>query len=123
MTSRDQARPIVDPNWIKDQFENGNGTRLGLAEALGCGRDVVSKILSGTRKIKAAELPVIERYFGIGDSQSQASQRSAHQSPTTGDGAAWRRLMDQVCQLTDEELDFLTVSAEGLRARRSLLNE
>lgn len=118
MTVREPSKTIVDGDWIKSQFDNGNGTRLGLAEALGCGRDVISKILSGTRKIKAAELPLIEGYFGI-----REVPRHAVNLPASGDGDAWRRLMDQVCQLTDEELDFLTVSAEGLRARRSLLGE
>jgi transcriptional regulator with XRE-family HTH domain len=38
----------------------------GLAEALGKTPPVVSRILAGTRQIKASEIPKIEEYLGVG---------------------------------------------------------
>lgn len=117
---------FIDAKWIKAQLELGNGTRRGLADHMRVGRDIVSKILSGTRQIKASELPAIADYFGIGSSASpeDATEIVANLPDFDGPGGhdsseSWRRLMDRLALLTPAELDYLSVAAEGLHARRS----
>lgn len=54
----------MDANWIKEQFAaHPEKKQVDLADALGVKPDKVSKILSGTRRIQANELPIIEAFF------------------------------------------------------------
>lgn len=122
----------VTPQWIMKHFEAGAGNRAGLAAAMGVRRDVVSKILSGTRKIKADELPAIENYFASLTTTSKTTDGAEPEGIAPADvisrlgsaepsasPEAWRRLMAQLSQLSDEELDYLSVAAEVLVARRT----
>lgn len=135
--------PIITPQWIKEQLDNGRGHRGDLARAAGITADMLSKIIHEKRSIKGRELPLIEAYFdsldGHGGKQPPSpvttelheardgteidtnldrivSQIQPAAGPETR--LSWLRLMDRLSKLTDEELDYLTVAAEGLRARR-----
>lgn len=56
----------MDAEWLKEQFRQSPGkTRAGLASALGLGAPAVSKMLAGTRQIKAAEYIRMRRFFGL----------------------------------------------------------
>src|SRR5262245_2562929 len=50
---------------IKEAFARTGKTKGGLAKALGCRNSRVTEILQGVRAIRAAELPVIIKYFGL----------------------------------------------------------
>ena len=56
----------MDNLWLQTQFRlNPEKTKADLAEALGLDRPAVSKILAGTRQIKAAEYAGMRRFFGL----------------------------------------------------------
>lgn len=56
----------MDSEWLKTQFRlNPDKNKAGLAEALKIGAPAVSKMLAGTRQIKAAEYVEMRRYFGL----------------------------------------------------------
>lgn len=56
----------MDAEWLKEQFrQSPEKTRAGLASALGLGAPAVSKMLAGTRQIKAAEYIRMRRFFGL----------------------------------------------------------
>lgn len=56
----------MDSLWLQTQFRlNPDKTKADLAEALGLDRPAVSKILAGTRQIKAAEYAGMRRFFGL----------------------------------------------------------
>ncbi|TNE66819.1 MAG: XRE family transcriptional regulator [Rhodobacteraceae bacterium] len=114
----------INAQWIKDQLDAGNGTRQGLAAALGVHRATISKITSGDRQIKGSEIPLIAEYFGVDESADVRRKSEDILSCLPSDGedhsASLLRLVDRLSQLTDAELDYLTVAAEGLVARRSL---
>ena len=56
----------MDAQWLKTQFETQpNKTKAGLAQALGLEAPAVSKILSGTRQIKAGEYLIMRAFFGL----------------------------------------------------------
>lgn len=52
--------------WLQTQFRlNPEKTKADLARALELDRPAVSKILAGTRQIKAAEYAAMRRFFGL----------------------------------------------------------
>lgn len=51
-------------HWLKHGLSKPGKSKGGLARALGRSNSVVSKILNGTREIKARELPLIAAYLG-----------------------------------------------------------
>lgn len=128
----------ITADWIKGQLDLGLGTRSGLADAMGVGRDVVSKILSGKRRIKSSEIVGIREYFA-----GQVTLRHPAPAPSNDDencddvravtcrltstaphparNESWSRLMGSLALLTDAELDYISISAEGLFARRQQL--
>jgi hypothetical protein len=56
----------MDSQWLKTQFQlNPDRTKAGLAKALGLEAPAISKILKGTRQIKAQEYASMRRYFGL----------------------------------------------------------
>lgn len=64
----------MDANWLKTQFRlNPGKTRAGLAKALGLEAPAVSKILNGTRQIKAQEYIAMRRFFGLPADGEKAS--------------------------------------------------
>ncbi|WP_043145322.1 helix-turn-helix domain-containing protein [Mameliella alba] len=55
----------ITPEWLKEQLDKKRGARTRLAERLGVGTDVVSKMVAGTRRPQAEEIPVILDFFGL----------------------------------------------------------
>lgn len=51
--------------WIKDGLERPGKSAKGLADALGIHQSTISKIISGERKLRADELPIIARYLEV----------------------------------------------------------
>ena len=68
----------MDAQWLKAQFEHHpDKTKAQLAQALGLEASAVSKILSGSRQIKAPEYVIMRRFFGLpsdGGSGANVSQ-------------------------------------------------
>lgn len=57
---------VMDHHWLKTQFlVNPDKSKTELAEMLGLNASAVSKILAGTRQIKAQEYAIMRRYFGL----------------------------------------------------------
>lgn len=56
----------MDAQWLNKQFElNQDKSKAGLAKALRLEPSAVSKILKGTRQIKAQEYATMRQYFGL----------------------------------------------------------
>ncbi|WP_299933388.1 hypothetical protein [uncultured Pelagimonas sp.] len=54
----------ITPEWLKARLGTDRGQKAALAEALGLSNDKVSKMLGGTRKPQAQEIPTILAFFG-----------------------------------------------------------
>lgn len=59
--TRPEARPELD--WIRDGLARPGKTQRGLAMALGLDPSAVSRLLTGARQLRAAELPVVAAYL------------------------------------------------------------
>ncbi|MCK6418595.1 MAG: helix-turn-helix transcriptional regulator [Alphaproteobacteria bacterium] len=56
----------MDSSWLKTQFElNPKRNKADLAKALGLEPPAISKILKGTRQIKAQEYLIMRSFFGL----------------------------------------------------------
>jgi hypothetical protein len=56
----------MDNEWLNAQFRlNPDKTKAGLAKALNLGAPAVSKMLAGTRQIKAHEYMAMRQFFGM----------------------------------------------------------
>jgi len=51
--------------WIREGLKKPGKSQRGLAAALGIDPSGVSRLLAGTRELKAAELPKVEGYLGV----------------------------------------------------------
>ena len=60
---------VVTPEWLRERLGNDRGKRAKLAKELGVSPDKVSKMLAGSRKPQADEIPVIYAFFGVTDLQ------------------------------------------------------
>lgn len=57
---------VMDHQWLQSQFKiNPDKTKADLARALKLDAPAISKILAGTRQIKAAEYVAMRRFFGL----------------------------------------------------------
>lgn len=57
---------LMDSQWLKMQFDlHPDKTKAALAKALGLEPPAVSKIIKGTRQIKAQEYMIMRRFFGL----------------------------------------------------------
>lgn len=55
----------MDLDWIRSQMKQHNVSQADLAAAAGLSASAMSKILGGTRELKASEADKIRRYFGF----------------------------------------------------------
>ena len=55
---------MIDGDWIKARLTGRRGEKARLSEALGVRDADVSKILNGTRKVQASEIPALLAFFG-----------------------------------------------------------
>lgn len=69
----------MDGQWLKTQFLSNPGkTKAGLAAAIGLEPPAISKILNGSRQIKAQEYVAMREYFGLpADGQSTLKRKIA----------------------------------------------
>lgn len=54
----------ITPEWLRIRLDGDRGKKAELADALGLGADKISKMISGTRKPQAEEIPKILAFFG-----------------------------------------------------------
>lgn len=74
----------MDSEWLRAQFRlHPDKTKAGLAQALGLEAPAVSKILAGTRQIKAQEYIAMRRYFGLPVDGEKAARGGAHPAAYT----------------------------------------
>lgn len=67
----------MDAQWLKAQFKHHpDKTKAGLAKALGLDAPAVSKILNGSRQIKAVEYVVMRQFFGLPSDGGHAVMRT-----------------------------------------------
>lgn len=55
---------VIDGSWIRARLPKSHGSQKKLATAIGLQPDQLTKILNGTRQVKAHEIPLILKYFG-----------------------------------------------------------
>lgn len=55
--------PISETDWIRDGLAKPGKTQRGLANALGLDPSAVSRLLTGGRQLRAAEIPVVSAYL------------------------------------------------------------
>ena len=68
----------MDAQWLKKQFEySPKRSKANLAKALGLEPPAISKILNGTRQIKAQEYIIMRDYFGL-PNDGEKSEHSAN---------------------------------------------
>lgn len=78
----------MDSQWLNKQFElNPGRTKAGLARALGLEPPAISKILKGTRQIKAKEYALMRSYFGLPSGEMVQSYPDAKASSSSYDYA------------------------------------
>jgi len=113
----------MDSQWLKAQFElHPKKTKTALAKELGLEPPAVSKIINGTRQIKATEYMIMRRFFGLpsdgghalgqGDKQSYVveslnTDRQALRSPEHDAQAEWiipAHIMEKHTQSSSENL-------------------
>lgn len=106
----------IDAEWISERMPRRRGAKSALAAAMGVRPEIVTRILNGSRKVQPDEIPAILDFFGVDPASVLGYLPS---SPAGRDvSPALLRLLDRLSQLEDEELDYLSVAAEGLAARR-----
>ncbi|WP_406736939.1 helix-turn-helix domain-containing protein [Thioclava sp. GXIMD4215] len=54
---------VIDAKWIKRHLKGERGEQSRLADAIGVSPDIVSKIISGKRRVKSEEAPKIVAFF------------------------------------------------------------
>lgn len=65
------TEPWVDAEWIREQLHTTGKTQRALAQALKLDPSAVSRLLEGTRKLKAHEVPRIVAFFQGKDAPEQ----------------------------------------------------
>ncbi|MER5172648.1 helix-turn-helix domain-containing protein [Thioclava kandeliae] len=56
---------VIDAEWIRRHLTGERGEQTRLADAIGLSPDVISKIISGKRRVKSEEIPKIVSFFGV----------------------------------------------------------
>lgn len=78
----------MDASWLKTQLMLHPGkSKADLAKAVGLGAPAISKILKGTRQIKAQEYVLMREFFGM-PSDGHAAVRGHHATRASKDSAA-----------------------------------
>lgn len=58
-----QGMDVIDGNWIKARLADRHGAKKALADAVGIDTHKLAKILNGTRRVQAHEIPRIMDFF------------------------------------------------------------
>ena len=85
----------MELDWIRDGLAKPGKTQRGLATSLGVDPSAISRLLAGTRQLRAAELPVVAAYLDSGippglTPESEPSRRAP--APIRPSGAGTRDL-------------------------------
>lgn len=87
--------PEVD--WIRDGLAKPGKTQRGLAAALGVDPSAISRLLAGSRQLRAAELPLVAFYLdsevpaslaGTGDRPAERGRQASPVAPGFGNAGA-----------------------------------
>ena len=72
--------------WIRDGLEQPGKTQRGLAQALGLDPSAISRLLTGGRQLRAAEVPVVASYLesDVPDSLSPSASGAARRTAGAG---------------------------------------
>lgn len=101
----------MDSQWLKTQFQkNPRKSKAGLARYLNLEPPAISKILSGSRQIKAREFLKMQEFFGIisttatGDSFQDTEHLSSNWSipPNFSDSKKPTRMDIKICEVQDD---------------------
>lgn len=73
----------IDANWIRDRLQATMRTQKALSAALGLDPSAVSRLLDGSRQLKADEIPKVIAFFDPTrfGAESNGTVASAHQRP------------------------------------------
>lgn len=73
------AMDVIDGKWIAKRLTGRRGEKAELARHMGVGPDVITKILSGDRKVQPEETPRVWSFFeNDASSNTQSTQNSDH---------------------------------------------
>lgn len=97
----------IDAAWIKARLTGEHGEKKRLADAMGIAETKLSKILSGERLIKAAEVPAVMAFF-------------ATQKPKS---ARLQSMLERIERLSGEGQAQAEVLIDVLLAREAALKE
>jgi transcriptional regulator with XRE-family HTH domain len=70
------TEPWIDAEWIRDRLRATGKTQRGLAKALELDPSAVSRLLEGTRQLKAQEIPHIMEFFQAPPTKSEMVGRA-----------------------------------------------
>lgn len=105
----------MDSQWLKQQFDcNPEKSKAGLARLLKLEPPAISKILSGTRQIKAQEYNTMRQYFGLpvdGESFAQIPENTYRLDTLAGAQSKFEETTEQPPE------DSWIIPAEILSAR------
>lgn len=94
---------VIDADWILSRLTGKRGEKARLARALGVGTDVISKILSGERRVRNDEIPMVIKFF-----------ENLEGSPDS----AKLRLSGVIAKLNEKEARLLLATADAILAQR-----
>lgn len=81
----------MDAQWLKNQFDlNPDKSKADLARVLGLEPPAISKMLAGTRQIKAQEYVSMRRFFGLPVDGQKAVSAGAYELQTLLSGLSER---------------------------------
>lgn len=108
----------MDNQWLQQQFRLHPGkSKAELAQALGLDRPAVSKILAGTRQIKAAEYAAMRRFFGLPVDGERAAAGAYVLKPLGGAGREEGGLAEPAAAAPGEEAWVMPASLFAHRTK------
>ena len=122
---------FVDSDWLKSQFRiNPDKTKAGLAKALGLDAPAISKILAGSRQIKAHEYVGMRAYFGLPVERDKITatgrqtytltplnEADLHDQDQAGEADAWimpASLFEKRTKAPPEQIRIVTVQGDSM---------
>ena len=72
---------IIDGKWIKDRLTGQRGEKAELARHMGVGSDIITKILSGDRRVQPEEIPKVASFFGASRGDALQEIRDGAKAP------------------------------------------
>ncbi|MDX2287497.1 MAG: hypothetical protein NW217_01570 [Hyphomicrobiaceae bacterium] len=103
---------VIDANWIKRHRTGRHGELKELADAVGIEPDKITKILNGSRQVKAHEAPRIAAFFMKAEGFAEKATAYASQATPINATARVRTLVAALCpDLPNAEVYRVRVSA------------